>query len=174
MIEKRLRNCCLLTSLVVACLFPGLEAGAEEAKGYRKVFDGWTLACSEAEPKAGNCQVIQALDTKQESGAAKRLLQASVGRLEGGKLYLHLILPFGLDLRPGAVVRVGEGEQVNIPFTTCLANGCQALVIMPDTLVYDFRNGAVASIGFRPWKSQETVQVKLNLKGFSQALTAMP
>lgn len=174
MTKKGWRNCCLLAALLAAGLFPRAEARAEEGKGYRKVFDSWALVCSEAEPKAGKCQIVQALDVKQESGEAKRLLQASVGRLEGGKLYLHLTLPLGVDLRPGAVVRVGEGEQVNIPFTTCLANGCQALVAMPDLLVHDFRKRAAATIGFRPWNSQKTAQVQLSLKGFAQALTALP
>ncbi|HCC54571.1 MAG TPA: hypothetical protein DEQ20_06555 [Desulfobulbaceae bacterium] len=170
---KGLRVCCLVTFLLVAGSFFQSEAQAKDEE-YRKVFDNWTLACTEAKPVAGKCQIIQARDIKNEKGVSSRLLQLSVGRLEGGKLYLNLLLPLGLDLRSGVALKIGEGAQTNMPFTTCMANGCQALVAMSDLMITDFKKVKVATVGFRPWNAKQAAQFQIPLPGFAEALAVLP
>ena len=170
---KGLRVCGLVTLLLLAGSFFHGEAQAKDGE-YRKVFDNWTLACTEAKPTVGKCQIIQARDIKNEKGVSSRLLQFSVGRLEGGKLYLNLLLPLGLDLRSGVALKIGEGAQTNMPFTTCMANGCQALVAMSDLMITDFKKVKVATVGFRPWNAKQAAQFQIPLPGFAEALAVLP
>lgn len=170
---KGLRVCCLVALLLFAGSF--FRSGAQAKGGeYRKVFDNWTLACTVAEPTAGKCQIIQARDIKNEKGDSSRLLQLSVGRLEGGKLYLNLLMPLGLDLRSNVALKIGEGAQANFPFTTCMANGCQTLIAMSDLMIADFRTAKIATVAFRPWNATQAVQVNVPLPGFAQALAVLP
>lgn len=122
----------------------------------------WNLICEN-----DKCQAVQQLFVTTEE-ARSRVLSASVVQIQTQKV-LQLVLPLGLDLRPGIVVRVDESEEQHFPVTTCINDGCVVLMSLTDALYGSLKAGNKMKVGFRPFNSEQTLVVEASLKGFTKA-----
>lgn len=131
-------------------------------------------------PTKRACHIVQQLylNKKDEDGTQKtagRLLGLAVFHREDTstkkrKTYLIVQMPLGVDLRPGAVLKVDEGKDIPLEFLQCTASGCDASLVLDASLLRSFRLGNRLLIGFRPMSTSKTVVVEASLKGFTKAL----
>tara|TARA_B100000676_G_C17730123_1_gene655920 strand:+ start:97 stop:618 length:522 start_codon:yes stop_codon:yes gene_type:complete len=83
--------------------------------------------------------------------------------------YLSVQMPLGLDLRPGAVMRIDSGKEYRLEFLQCTTNGCDASIILDQNLIRALKMGNQLQVGFRPWGTDKTNVVPASLSGFTKA-----
>ncbi len=122
----------------------------------------WQVGC-----RGEQCQALQQLFTG-EGEKRSRILSASLSKIKD-QLVLQLVLPLGVDLRPGIVIRIDESEEQRLGYTTCVADGCVVLTPLNDTLYAGMKAGKTMKVGFRPFNSEQTLVVEVSLSGFTKA-----
>lgn len=130
--------------------------------GQAEVFGDWKVDCQEKK-----CQAVQQLFVG-EGEERSRVLSASVVSIQAQPV-LQLVLPLGVDLRPGVVVRVDQADERHFAYSTCLKDGCVALIPLEQGLLQAMKAGSVMKAGFRPFSSEQTLVVELSLSGFTKA-----
>ena len=170
----------LLAGLLAVFLVPqaGVKvAGAQTADG-----PPWEKSC--ADPKdQESCRITQNLFLSQKDAEGK---QQTVGKILGLTViyatdqdtkkrtpYLSIQMPLGLDLRPGAVVRVDEGEERPLPFLQCTTAGCDASLRLDPPILDSLKAGQKFLVGFRPWGQTQTTVVEASLTGFTKAFSSL-
>ena len=170
----------LLAGLLAVFLVPqaGVKiAGAQTAGG-----PPWEKSC--ADPKnQESCRITQNLFLSQKDAEGK---QQTVGKILGLTViyatdqdtkkrtpYLSIQMPLGVDLRPGAVVRVDEGEERPLPFLQCTTAGCDASLRLDPPILDSLKAGQKFLVGFRPWGQTQTTVVEASLTGFTKAFSSL-
>lgn len=128
-----------------------------------EVHGDWRLNCEN-----DGCQASQQLFFG-EGEERSRVLLASVLQVQQD-LLLQMVLPLGVDLRPGIVVRIDQAEEQSFNFVTCVADGCVVLLPLKSKLLSAMRAGNKVKVGFRPFSSDQTLIVELSLSGFTKAI----
>lgn len=129
-------------------------------------YKDWTQVClSEAE--VSRCEAIQVLNVTQDE-QTRPLLRATLSRVPDGR-FLEIALPLGMDLRAGLVIQIDEGDEQRFAYSTCVAQGCAAVLAVDEALLSALRAGNRARLGFRLFGTVETQVVELSLSGFTAA-----
>lgn len=130
----------------------------------------WVLICAEqAEQK--RCHMQQTLSV-QQGEQNQRVLQAIVTR-QGDQRLLEIIVPLGVDLRPGLLIQVDENPVGATPYLTCNEAGCISLLNLDNALWRQLRAGQTAKVGLRGVGQAENTVLELSLKGFTAASNAL-
>lgn len=142
----------------------------------------WKKTCPDA-AKEETCRITQQhyLPKKGEDGrqhVAGRLLGLTVlyATDSGTKKrhpYLSVQMPMGVDLRPGAVLKVDNGKDIPVRYLRCTPSGCDASLRLDSGLLDALKAGNDLFVGFRPWGSARTTVVKASLTGFSKAYSSL-
>ena len=136
----------------------------------KSTFGKWELPCNKA--SASDCRAVQTQNYSDDTTKG-RLVQALLAS-DQGRTFAVLTLPFGVDLRAGTVIKVDEAEEVKANYTTCLPDGCQAVVELDANLQGQLTAGKMMKVGFRPWGGDEkTLVVEVSLEGAKDALAAV-
>ncbi len=135
---------------------PGLVAAEDQ------VFGDWRVEC-----KQPQCHASQQLYVG-EGDKRSRVLAASVMKVKDQRV-LQLVFPLGVDLRPGIVIRIDDSREQHFSFTTCVSDGCVALLPLNSELYAGMKAGKVMKAGFRPFTSEQTLVAELSLSGFTKA-----
>ncbi|MBN9334724.1 invasion associated locus B family protein [Devosia sp.] len=126
----------------------------------------WTVSCR-IQDAAKLCVMSQTLADSRSGQPvlSVELATPAVDRAEG-----MLLLPFGLRLADGAVLKVdGKNIGANWPFLTCIATGCLVPVVFDASQISALRAGTDLVIGAANAGTGEAVELKLSLAGFSRA-----
>ena len=139
----------------------------------------WQLRCGTAND-AQTCTMNQELLLQRqvdgEQQTVGRLLNLTVLYLgAGGERvpFLSLQMPLGVDLRPGAVMRVDDGPETPLEFLRCTEAGCDASARITPELLQQMRDGSRLRVGFRPWGSEQVTAVDASLIGFTAAFAQL-
>jgi invasion protein IalB len=175
-------------SVPVPSLAEALERAAQErlaqdqvaqASGDSTAGPAWRLRCADSND-ASTCNMNQELFLQRtvdgEQQTVGRLLNLTVVYLDSGgeRLpFLSLQMPLGVDLRPGAVMRIDEGPETPLEFLRCTESGCDASARVTPDLLAQMRAGAVLRVGFRPWGSEQVTAVDASLMGFTAAFSQL-
>lgn len=136
----------------------------------KSTFGEWELLCNKE--NASDCRAVQTQNYSDDTTKG-RLLQALLAS-DKGRTFAVLTLPFGVDLRAGTVIKVDEAAEVKANYTTCLPDGCQAVVELDENLQGQLMAGKMMKVGFRPWGGDEkTLVVDVPLDGAKDALAAI-
>lgn len=136
----------------------------------KSTFGKWELLCNKE--NASDCRAVQTQNYSDDTTKG-RLLQALLAS-DKGRTFAVLTLPFGVDLRAGTVIKVDEAAEVKANYTTCLPDGCQAVVELDESLQGQLMAGKMMKVGFRPWGGDEkTLVVDVPLDGAKDALAAI-
>ncbi|WP_231373441.1 invasion associated locus B family protein [Thioalkalivibrio sp. ALE19] len=127
----------------------------------------WESLCWELDDGGEFCQMQQTLQVENQ-GQQGPYLQTTV-RSEGDRHVMELLLPLGVDLRPGIVMQVDEGEERNAGFVTCIQQGCVAATELTDEMLAELRGGRELNVGFRPLQSEQVLVFDVSLMGFTAA-----
>lgn len=135
----------------------------------------WRLRCSDTND-ASTCSMNQELFLQQnvdgQQQTVGRLLNLTVVYLNVGEErvpFMSLQMPLGVDLRPGAVMRVDEESETALEFLRCTEAGCDSSARVTPELLAQLRAGSVLRVGFRPWGSEQVTAVEASLIGFTAA-----
>jgi invasion protein IalB len=141
---------------------PGLEV---------RQFQDWVVRCgrpAEGAPEA--CEMVQ--QRLDEQG--QTVLAIAVGKVpntdDPGML---IILPLGIWLPPGVVLRVDGGEEVPVRVERCERRGCQVELLLEANVLTLLKGGTEANVLFQIYDENgepKVVGVPFSLLGFTAAL----
>lgn len=131
-------------------------------------FGDWQVVCTERGDKS--CRAVQALDLAQ-GDQTMRLLEAMVFYADN-QARLTLTFPLGMDLLSGIVLRIDENEEIGLPFSTCLADGCRVMGNIGDDVMMQLMAGRVMRVGFRGFGEEQTLVLDVSLRGSARAFRA--
>lgn len=134
-------------------------------------FGQWTLVCAEAKDATGNepCSLVQAL---VERNSQKLVFRLAVTYGPKGNLVLRIDSPNGVALQRGLEFAPDAVKIYRIPFETCLAQGCSALLLMKDDLKQDLAKAQKGTITVYALNGR-AVQAVTELTGFADGLAAL-
>lgn len=160
-VSRLLRSFPALLGLLLA----GVWAHAQDFQS--TTHGDWEVVCAEFGGER-QCQMRQGLDLTSEEGSG-RVLEVALSVLEDGARFMEIVLPLGLDVRPGIVLQVDSREEFNAPFLTCVQQGCVAGFLVSDEQFAAMRAGQVLRVGFRPFNADRVFVVESSLRGFTAA-----
>jgi invasion protein IalB len=153
---------------IIGIIFSCLVWSEEIPKNPNVVTYGdWGLQCTE-EAKLHICQAVQVIWLEQDEKKHQVLTLQLLPRNEEQKV-LQLSFPLGVDLRPGIVIAVDDGNEQKYPYTTCANQSCLSLILMTGEQLSMFKKGNVLKVGFKTFESDKTVVLEVSLKGFTKA-----
>jgi invasion protein IalB len=141
---------------------PGLEV---------RQFQDWAVRCGRlAEGAAEACEMLQQRQDEQ----GQTVLAIAVGDVPNNDSPgMLIILPLGIWLPPGVVVKVDGGKEVPARIERCERRGCQVeLLLEPDVLTV-LKSGREANVLFQIYDQSgqpKVVGVPFSLLGFTAAL----
>lgn len=129
-------------------------------------YQDWIGVCAEVAGQE-RCEIQQTLNVENEQGLS-RLMRATVSLMDGQRV-MQFLLPLGLDLRPGIVMQIDEGEEFKSGFLTCVQEGCLVAFPLDDSRLQQMRAGKALKLGFRPFNTDQTLVIEASLMGFTRA-----
>lgn len=155
---NRLRSSLLLTMLLSSAAFAQTPQTTE--------YQDWIGICAEVQGQE-RCEIQQVLNMENEQGNTQ-LLRATISKMDN-QFIMQLLLPLGLDVRPGVVMQIDEGEEFGMPFLTCVQEGCLVAVPLDESRLAAMRAGTAVKVGFRPFNTDQTLVLEISLMGFTRA-----
>lgn len=167
------RRWCLPGSmLAMAMLLVPLGVARAEPQDGQK-FDDWTVRCNDERdaPTGGKCFIFQSVvETDQERTVMMFVIGKPPNQAEPRAV---IVVPLGIDLRPGIEMVVDEGEPRRYPFVVCFPDGCQAHINVDEELMGAFKRGLKGIVKFRALPGGQGVKIPFSLKGFTAGLDAL-
>lgn len=141
----------------------------------KTAYADWLVVCAEAKkreaPVKKQCQMVQTLSIEKDQ-VAQPFLQTTLVR-QGEKRLLEIVVPLGVDLRPGLGIQVDNNAVGTMPYITCNANGCAAIANVDDAFWQQLRGGLKAKVAIRGFGQTENTLLEISLKGFTAASNAL-
>lgn len=140
-----------------------LPGGAE---ALNETFQDWQVACASPQGKK-RCVISQ---TQADTKTKQRLLAVELQPQNKAAVGV-LLLPFGLDLDKGVILKAGDAQiGASLRFKTCLPQGCLVpLSFDPKTL--EMLHKASALSVFAAADTGQNLSFQVSLKGFKPALS---
>nr|WP_256478367.1 invasion associated locus B family protein [Notoacmeibacter sp. MSK16QG-6] len=136
----------------------------------KETYGEWKLVCdTPAGASSEQCAIIQlVLDEEADIGLSAIVLRTADGKAE----LLRVVVPLGVVLPNGLGLLVDEQNIGNAQFTSCLADGCYAQVVLNEQLLETMKNGKSAT--FVVFKTpEEGIGVPIELGNFAEAYEAL-
>lgn len=152
------------------------EAAKAPAPAIVGNYGQWALVCGKPQEGQGakeSCSLVQALVERESQKLVFRII-LSYG--PQGNLVLRVDGPTGVALQRGLEFATDEkpdaGKVYRMPFQTCVAQGCRALLVVPEELKGELKTLAkgtlrVFTLDGRP------VQTGTDFSGFAEGLAAL-
>jgi len=161
----------MLNAAHVAAVEPSVDIAVPDqgaAWTLANSFGDWQVVCTEQGDKS--CRAVQTLNLAQGE-QTMRLLEVLVFYADN-QARLTLTFPLGLDLLAGIVVKIDENEEIGLPFSTCLADGCRVIGNIGDDVMAQLMAGSVMKVGFRGFGEPQTLVLDVSLRGSARAFRA--
>jgi invasion protein IalB len=134
-------------------------------------FKDWMVRCGRPQPDAPEaCEMVQ--QPKDEKG--QTVLFVAVGKVANtGNPGMLIILPLGIALPPGVVLKVDEGEEIPAPVQRCERHGCEIELLLEPKVLALLKAGQKANVLFQIRDQNgepKIVAVPFSLFGFTSAL----
>jgi invasion protein IalB len=143
------------------------EDRVESPSMTRSTYKDWQSLCVIKE-ETTTCEISQTLQVEKD-GQSSIALRITLSK-RADKTLMEIALPLGLDLPAGVVLQVDDSNEISVPFTTCVAQGCAALVTAEEEFLIELRKGNTLKVAFRPFAQTQGVILNASLRGFSSAL----
>ncbi|MCJ8236706.1 invasion associated locus B family protein [Peteryoungia algae] len=129
-------------------------------------YQDWVVAC-QAQNNATAC-VMRQVQSNSQTG--QTILTAEFRAVDGDALEGALLLPFGLVLSQGVAVKIDETEAWPLSFSTCLPQGCLALISFDASRIASLKAGTALNLTVSAISPLQPIAFKISLKGFTNAL----
>ncbi|WP_018141584.1 invasion associated locus B family protein [Thioalkalivibrio sp. ALJ7] len=145
---------------------PGAQQPAQQ-EPETTVYQDWEVACFDTQ-EGERCRMQQTLEIQDEQ-AQGLFLQATVRR-EGDQHVIEVLVPLGVDLRPGIRMQVDDaGEEMDAGFVTCVQQGCVAGRELSSDQMSALRGGRALTVAFRALQQEQPFVFDISLMGFTDA-----
>lgn len=146
---------------------PGQAPQMQQQEPETTTYQDWEVACIET-PEGERCRMQQTLEIQDEQ-AQGLFLQATVRR-EGDQHVIEVLVPLGVDLRPGIRMQVDDaGEEMDAGYVTCVQQGCVAGRELNRQQMSALRGGQALTVAFRALHQQQPFVFDVSLMGFTDA-----
>lgn len=165
---SRLAAMAVTVAATTAVLTTGALAGALPggAGTLTETYQDWAISC-QAQKETTNCVMNQ---TQNSSKTGQRVLTVQLRNVAGGKVDGVVLMPFGLDLAKGVSLKIDEAEAPALTFSTCLPQGCLALLSLDAKDIARLKAAGNLNISATALEPNQPVSFKVSLKGFGTAL----
>lgn len=156
----------MLAGLAALTIWAGPAPAQEDGPdSLTETYRDWVIRCVSAGAGGRACEMTQEL---RQQGSGQRVLAVAVRRGAGEAGQITAIGPFGVRLAEGLALTEPEGGAVlaQLPFVTCLPDGCIATSEIDPPLLQALRAGTTVEARLVAM-SGETVRLSLSLMGFT-------
>lgn len=137
------------------------------ASSVNETFGDWTVDCRIVERRK-QCLLSQAQGNKE---TGRRVYAIELNPAVGGKIEGTILMPFGLNLDAGAVLKLDDKDLgKGLRFSTCVPQGCLLPVNFPAAATDAMRKGTKLVVASLNLSSNEAVTFNVSLNGFSPAV----
>jgi invasion protein IalB len=126
----------------------------------------WRVVC--ATPKDQKLCVFSQQLT--DSASRQRVLGIEFRAMAADRLTLAIVMPFGLAVDKPVRIKIDDGNQMLLPFKTCLQVGCMVTTTWESQTVAALRKGTAIFINSTTADTGQDVAFRLSLNGFASAL----
>ncbi|MCG5238629.1 invasion associated locus B family protein [Azospirillum doebereinerae] len=155
--------------LLAAAALPAFAADKKPEAG--AAFGDWQVECEAAADGKPRCFLAQTQMLKENNA---RLLKMSVGYIgPKGEAVLVALLPLGIDLRAGVVMKLDEGGEAPLVLQQCVQDGCVASKALDAKGLAAFVKAQTLRLGVLPYAGKQSVTMTVSLKGVSAGLDAL-
>lgn len=172
---SRARSKIVAVSLALAgaaALPMGVAAGQElePAEQHGDWFTQCEVPPADADPAAPRrCLAFQNLVSGEQS-----LLQFVVSKPpEQADPAAVLLMPLGISLEPGVIIRIDGGPPSTLPIQRCIPVGCRTQFPLNDTSLQTLLQGREATVSYYD-SNLDPVVLPISLDGFAAAYAALP
>lgn len=178
MMSARLSRSCLLTLAAALAAATMATAQAQQAAtpastlpngaaSVNETYGDWTVDCRLVDRRK-QCLLSQAQGNKE---TGRRVYAIELNPPAGGKTEGTILMPFGLNLDAGAVLKLDDKDLgKGLRFSTCVPQGCLLPVSFPAAAVDAMRKGEKLVVASLNLSSNEPVTFNISLNGFGPAL----
>ncbi|WP_018866007.1 MULTISPECIES: invasion associated locus B family protein [unclassified Thioalkalivibrio] len=146
---------------------PQMQQQMQQQEPETTIHQDWEVACIET-PQGERCRMQQTLEIQDEQ-AQGLFLQATVRR-EGDQHIIEILVPLGVDLRPGIRMQVDDaGEEMDAGYVTCVQQGCVAGRELNSEQMSALRGGQALTVAFRALHQEQPFVFDVSLMGFTDA-----
>ena len=142
-----------------------LPGGAENL---RETHGAWIVACAMQTHQGTRTRRCALLQEHTHPQTRQRLVALELSPVDG-RMKGTLILPFGLALQKGAILRVDDGEPLNLAFRTCLPTGCWVDLDLEESTIGALKEGTTLKVQVVTDDSGQDATFSLPLNGFASA-----
>ncbi|MBF0460238.1 MAG: invasion associated locus B family protein [Magnetococcales bacterium] len=141
----------------------------KEGKDAQKL---WATVCEEdKDKKKKTCFASQDHSTKE----GKLALRFSFGYMEEEKKpFIVTMLPLGISLPSGAVVKIDANKPINLILQNCTPDGCLAAVQLDVTQTEDLLRAKEVSVIMLPSGATQPISFNVNMEGFAKEVKRLP
>ncbi len=150
---------------------PVEQIPAEQVAFSETQFGDWFRICAKDMPEAP-CQAVQVMEMDNDEGKS-RLLESIVMRPNPEVLVMQLLLPLGVDIRPGIALQIGDEAEFTQQYLTCVPAGCLVVMELSPERLAQMQQHEIMKLGFRPANTEQTVVLDISLQGFSDAIDGL-
>jgi invasion protein IalB len=137
------------------------------ASAINEIFGDWTVDCRLSDGQKA-CVLSQAQGNSQNN---QRVFAIELRTPRDGKTEGAILMPFGLRLENGAVLRLDDKDLgQGLRFSTCVPAGCLLPVSFPTVATDAMKAGKTLTAAALNLSSGEPVAFNISLNGFSAAL----
>jgi invasion protein IalB len=134
-------------------------------------FQDWMVRCGKPQADAPEaCEMVQ--QPKDDKG--QTVLFVAIGKVaDTGKPGMLIILPLGIALPPGVVLKVDGGQEVPAKVARCERHGCEVELLLEPKVLALLKAGQKANVLFQIRDQNgdpKVVGVPFSLLGFTSAL----
>jgi invasion protein IalB len=145
----------------------GDETSVDAPSVTRSTYQDWQSTCVLLEEKPA-CEITQTMQLEKDGQTSFAMRITLIKQAD--KTVMEIALPLGLDLPAGIALQVDENNEINIPFVTCVAQGCAAVVVTEDEFLNELRQGTELKVAYRPFGQTQAVVLVSSLRGFTSAI----
>jgi invasion protein IalB len=147
----------------------GQKAGAKE-KNY------WVKLCDKARSAKEPKKEINVCVTHHEQIHTKTgmvLVSVALRQIEGQKDVVMIMVPLGMQLRPGVLMKFDKSKPIKLQYTFCAVLGCYAEMEATPAIVKQMKGAKQISVGFMSPEGK-LVPMGVPMDGFVKTLTGKP
>ena len=137
-------------------------------------FGQWALVCGKLKDGKEACSLVQALVERDSKKLVFRIVLAYGPQ---GNLVLRVDSPTGVALQRGLEFSTGAeptdaSKIYRLPFQTCVAEGCRAMLVLPEDLKGELKTSAKGTLRVFTLEGR-AVQTGTDLTGLTEGLAAL-
>lgn len=135
----------------------------------------WEIECTENAEQGKMCWMKQELYLNQEKDgetkAVGKLLTVTISSTGSNEKPVMLMsLPLGVNLQAGVTMQVDQDAAMQAPYEQCIKKGCIVRSALTEEILEKLKKGSNLRVSVLAIGSKKTLDMKIDLTGFSNAL----